>query len=171
MLESMNHIKDLFIRLLADGLIVPVVLIGAWALWRVSPAERRARYSRALMMALTALLIAKTASLLYHGVRPFVAMGTAPKAAYLQNGGFPSDHVLLVSTITLLVWANTRNSKLSMTLLMLSVLVAIGRVLALVHTPIDVTGAMVCALLAAQLWYGRDLWRMDSKVVKEAANG
>jgi len=152
----MEHIADLLIKFMADYLVVPIVLIGLWALLlRTPPAVRYQRVGRAVLMGLSALLIAKIASLLYQGQRPFVALGEAPKAAYLANPGFPSDHVLFVFAITAAVWATTRDVKLTAALLIMSCLVALGRILALVHTPIDVLGGIGCALLAAVLVYGR----------------
>lgn len=125
---------------------------------RVPAVNRQQLYLRAVGTGLTALLIAKTLGLFYHTERPFVASGVAPKASFLQNGGFPSDHVLLVFTITLIVWASTKNIKVSVLLLVLSALVGLGRVLALVHTPVDVVGGILCAAIAAFIWYGRSLF-------------
>lgn len=149
---------DLLIKLLADGLIIPIVLIGGWVMLRVPSESRQQLYLRAVGTGLTALLIAKTLGLFVHTERPFVAHGVAPKASFLQNGGFPSDHVLLVFTITLVVWAVTKNVGLSLLLLVLSILVGLGRVLALVHTPLDVAGGIICAVVAAALWYGKSLF-------------
>jgi membrane-associated phospholipid phosphatase len=149
---------DLLIRLMADGLMIPIVLIGGWVMLRVPAVNRQQLYLRAVGTGLTALLIAKTLGMFYHTERPFVVMGVEPKASFLQNGGFPSDHILLVFTITLIVWASTKNVKLSILLLTLSALVGVGRVLALVHTPMDVAGGIFCAAVAASIWYGRSLF-------------
>jgi undecaprenyl-diphosphatase len=147
-------IIDLAVAFIADLLVIPVVLIGAWVMLRLPRNVLYQRLARAFVTGLTAVLFAKIASLLYQGERPFVTLGTEPKAAYLNNPGFPSDHTLLVFTITFVVWASTKNRKLTGILLLLSSLVALGRVLALVHTPADVAGGIICALLAALLWYG-----------------
>ncbi len=152
---------DLLIEFIADLLVVPIVFLGAWAMLRLPKTVRYQRITRGLLTGLTALLLAKIASLFYQGERPFVALGLEPKAAYLNNPGFPSDHVLLVFAITFIVWASTKNRRLSGLLLIFSCLVALGRVLALVHTPIDVLGGFACALLAALLWYGRSFFKKD----------
>src|SRR5690349_13793448 len=107
---------DILITIIADILVFPIVLIGGWAILRLPPAIRFKAIARGVIMGLTALLFAKIASLLYQGERPFVAMGVAPKAAYLNNPGFPSDHVLFVVAITLVVWVSTKNKKLGLTL-------------------------------------------------------
>lgn len=159
----MQHVVDIIIRVMADGLVVPVVVLAAWALLRVPRKQWWGHFSRAVVMGLVAFWIAKIMSLLYQeGARPFMLLGVHAKAAFLNNPGFPSDHVLFVFSITFVVWAVTKSRVWGLTLLALSVLVAVGRVLALVHTPLDVAGGFVAALLAASLVYGRDFYRSKS---------
>jgi undecaprenyl-diphosphatase len=156
--SKIMQITDLFIKIIADYAVIFVVAIGAWAMLKVPKAKMYQSLARGFMVGLTALFIAKIASLLYQGERPFVQLGVDAKAAYLDNPGFPSDHVLLVFVITFIVWASTKNVKISVFLFVVSCLVAIGRILALVHTPIDVVGGIACAVIAALLWYSRSLF-------------
>ena len=60
--------------------------------------------------------------------------------------------MLFATAITLAVWFETRNKPITITLVVLTCLVGIGRVLALVHTPLDVIGGVVIACIGA-LWY------------------
>ena len=146
---------ETLIHFIADGTVVLVVLIGAYALIAKIPAARRYKaYCRILMAGLTAFLIAKLMATLYQPMeaRPFELMGVAPGAAYLDNPGFPSDHALFVTAILLAVWFETRDKLLTSILFALAVLVGFGRVLALVHTPLDVIGGIFAACVGA-LWY------------------
>lgn len=157
------------VRLIADGAVIPVVLIGIYALIYKVPANRRYEaYCRILMAGLTAFLVAKLMATLYQptGERPFELLGMAPGAAYLNNPGFPSDHALFVTAITFAVWFETRNKVLTSMLAVLVVLVGIGRVLALVHTPIDVIGGIIAATVGAA-WYLTD---SHSRARIESAN-
>jgi membrane-associated phospholipid phosphatase len=155
----MQHIGDIIIRIMADGLVVPIVLIAAWASLRLPRSVWWDQLSKGLLTGLIALWLAKLMSLFYQeGERPFMILGVHPKAAYLDNPGFPSDHVLFVFCITFVVWASTKNKSWSLTLLVLSILVAVGRVVALVHTPLDVIGGLAVAVAAATLVYGRHLY-------------
>lgn len=154
----MKTLERLIVILMADGLLIPVVLLGGWMMYKLPAAIRKRAYLLALGTAATAFAIAKTLGMFYHTERPFVMNGVAPGASYLKNGGFPSDHVLFVFTITLIVWASTKNVKVSLWLLGMSVLLGIGRVLALVHTPLDVAGGIFCAVVAAMLWYRKSLF-------------
>lgn len=146
---------DLLIRILADGLVIPIVLIGAYAILAKVPKNQRIQsYGRIIMAGLTALLLAKLVGSFWQPdvARPFVEMGVNAKAAYLDNAGFPSDHVLFSMAITLAVWFETQQRKTAAVLALLTALVALGRVIALVHTPLDVLGGFVFASFGA-LWY------------------
>jgi membrane-associated phospholipid phosphatase len=155
----MQHISDIIIRIMADGLVVPILLIAAWVGLRLPRTVWWDRLSKGILTGLVALWLAKIMSLFYQeGERPFMLLGVHPKAAYLNNPGFPSDHVLFVFCITFVIWASTKNKPWGITLLVLSILVAVGRVVALVHTPLDVAGGIVAALIAATIVYGRDLY-------------
>jgi len=143
------------IKLLADGLIVPIVLIAGYALlFRVPPKQRFESYVRIVMAGITAYLFAKLLGSVYQpsGERPFEILGVAAGASYLNNPGFPSDHALFAAFLTFAVWLEARQKALGVVMAMLTVLMCVGRVLALVHTPLDVTGGIVVAALGA-LWY------------------
>lgn len=143
------------IEFLADGALVPVVLLGVYALiWRIPKGKRFEAYCRILMAGLTAYLVAKLVGSIYQpsGERPFEILGVAPGASYLNNPGFPSDHVLFLSALTLAVWFETRSRTITIIMVVFTALVALGRVLALVHTPLDVIGGALIACVGA-LWY------------------
>ena len=156
---------DFLIRLIADYAVIAVVLLGAWAiLFKVPKGERFKAYSRILMAGLTAYLIAKFLASVYQPseLRPFELLGVNPGASYLNNPGFPSDHALFVTAIACAVWFETRMKKLSIVLASLVVVVCLGRVLALVHTPFDVIAGVGIALVGA-LWYSNQPRTSNSK--------
>mgnify|MGYP001185602335 FL=1 len=146
---------ELAIRLMADFLVIPIVLIAAFLLvFTIPKGKRFAAYSRILMAGLTAYLIARFVSVIYQPeeLRPFELLGVDPGASYLNNPGFPSDHMLFVTALVCAVWFETRQKKIAFLLFLMAVLVGVGRVLAHVHTPLDVVGGVVIALIGA-LWY------------------
>ncbi|MBL8159367.1 phosphatase PAP2 family protein [Candidatus Saccharibacteria bacterium] len=145
---------EFLIILLADYLVAPILLLAAWAVLRLPAKKRWQAIARGVVVALTALLFAKIIAQFYQGERPFETMGIKPGASYLPNPGFPSDHSLLVFTTVIVTYAATQRRRLGIALLTMAVLVALGRVLAHVHTPLDVIGGALCAALAGVLWYG-----------------
>lgn len=142
------------LRLLADGslliIVAVAVLLVLWGLrgrwWQAAPIV--------VMAGLTALLTGKVMSLLYQPAvaRPFLELGLEPGAAYIDNPGFPSDHALLATAAVLAVYAVGRHKKTAVVLGILVVAMGIGRVMALVHTPLDVV-AGIGAGLVGMLWY------------------
>lgn len=146
---------ETFVRLLADGAVIPVVLIGVWALiYKVPSNGRFQAYARILMAGMTAYLFAKLIGSVFQPAleRPFEQLGVSAGASFLDNPGFPSDHVLFCAAITLAVWFETGSKRLALILVGLTALVALGRILALVHSPLDVIGGVAIACLGA-LWY------------------
>jgi len=146
---------DVLVKVLADGMVIPVVLIGAWALLFKLPGSNRYKsYCRILLAGLTAYLLAKLIGGIYQPElqRPFELMGVQARASFLNNPGFPSDHILFCTAITLGVWFETRQKAVTALLAVCTLLVAVGRVAALVHSPLDVTGGIVIACIGA-LWY------------------
>jgi undecaprenyl-diphosphatase len=146
---------QLIVKLFADGAIIPIILIAGYALIFLVPKNHRFEsYARILMAGLTAYLLAKLLASVYQpsGERPFQLLGVSAGASYLNNPGFPSDHALFTAFLTLAVWFETRRKGLAITLAVLTLLVCVGRVLALVHTPFDVIGGLVVASVGA-LWY------------------
>lgn len=146
---------DIITRLVADGLVIVIAIIALYALIaRVPDGERYDRYTRIFMSGITAYLLAKFAGGLWQPeqLRPFEKLGVDPGAAYLNNPGFPSDHALLAVFLTLAVWFGTRNRVLTIIMLVLTIAMCVGRVVALVHTPLDIVGSWVIAGVAA-VWY------------------
>ena len=146
---------QIFIHFIADGAVILVILIAAYTLlFKIPRGGRFEAYSRILMAGLTSYLIAKFVASIYQPSfeRPFEILGVEPGALYLNNPGFPSDHALFITAITAAVWFETRRKKTTMLLVILVAAICIGRVVALVHTPLDVIGGIVIGLIGA-VWY------------------
>jgi undecaprenyl-diphosphatase len=143
-----------FVQLIADYAVFPVVLLGGWALLTIPKGQRYRAYCRILLAGLTTFLLAKLLATVYQPTeaRPYELLGVTAGASYLDNPGFPSDHALFVTTIALAVWFETRRKAISLILAILVVAVCAGRVLALVHTPLDVIAGVAVACIGS-LWY------------------
>ncbi|MBC7868977.1 phosphatase PAP2 family protein [Candidatus Saccharibacteria bacterium] len=146
---------DTVIRIIADGAVVPVILIGSYMLvFKIPRGHRFEAYTRILLAGLTAYLIAKLIGSIYQPSieRPFELLGVQAGASFLNNPGFPSDHALFVTAITCAVWFETKHRTVSLILASLTLIVCVGRVLALVHTPTDVIFGVLIGLIGS-LWY------------------
>ena len=146
----------MFVELFADkGLIAVVLLSGVVGLyWLVKEKPNlQVLFPYVLMAGLTSLLAAKLMSLLpIQQARPFIQQGVEAGAAFIDNPGFPSDHALVATVVVMAVFVLTPYRKISYVLMVLALLMGIARVLALVHTPLDIVGG-VAAGLVGTLWY------------------
>lgn len=151
------------IPLIADGLMIPLVLIALYALLAKVPAKYRYdRYTRVFMAGISSYILAKYIGYFWQPstTRPFEELGVEPGASFLNNPGFPSDHALFAGFLTLAVWYASRSVKLTVLMVVLTLLVGIGRVLALVHSPLDILGGLVIAGAGA-IWYVSPLDKME----------
>lgn len=161
-------ILDTLIRILADDmLIIMIAISGIFLLIGVDKKKRLSYYARIILAGLTSLVVAKFMAALFQpeGTRPFEQLGLTPGASYLNNPGFPSDHALLATAIFFAVWFAVRKKWLTILLAVLVVAICAGRVLALVHTPLDVLGGMGAAAIGA-LWYIDELVNKPKKKSK-----
>lgn len=146
---------EVLTKLLADGLMVPIGMIAVYALfWRAPKQHRYDRYTYVLMAGVSSYFLAKIIGALWQptAMRPFEQLGVAAGASSLNNPGFPSDHALFSMFLTLAVWYVSRDNRLAISMFALTLIVCVGRVIALVHTPLDVTGGIVIACVGA-FWY------------------
>lgn len=149
---------DTLIRLIADeALIIMIALAGLALLGLVNKRQRLDYYARIVLAGLTGLLVAKFMAAVFQPatVRPFEKLGITPGASYLDNPGFPSDHALLATAIFFAVWFAVRKKWLTALMAVFVLMICVGRVLALVHTPLDVVGGILAASIGA-LWYLED---------------
>lgn len=156
---------DFFVKLIADYSVFVVVGLAAFALLRIPNNQKFRAYARILMAGLTAFLLAKLIASVWQPseARPYELAGVAAGASYLDNPGFPSDHALFVTAIALAVWFESRSKWISLILAAMVVVVCIGRVVALVHTPLDVIAGVIIACLGAVWYLQRDRLELPKK--------
>ena len=160
------------VKLLADGLMFPIIVLAAYALILKAPVKNRYdTYTRIFMAGITSYMFAKFLGAWWQpeALRPFEKLGLEAGASYLNNPGFPSDHALFAGFLTLAVWYGTRHRKLTIAMVVLTLMVCVGRVLALVHTPLDVIGGLLVAGIGS-VWYWTDLKKVFRKRLAKRSN-
>lgn len=142
------------LQLVADGTLILIVAVSAPIVFLWLRRGTWVKLPILIMVGLTSLLTGKIMSLLYQPAfaRPFLELGVQPGAAYIDNPGFPSDHALLATVSVVAVYIATRNKRLTIILAAMIVLMSLGRILALVHTPLDVFFG-IAAGLSGSIWY------------------
>ncbi len=140
------------------------VLAGAFGVfWTVEKQERRKFIITALVAAVIAIALTKSAGALYFDPRPFTH-GVTALIPHEPDNRFPSDHTVLSFAAASIAYAFSK--KIGMVLMVLALPVGVCRVLAGIHSPIDiVAGAMFgCVAAICGFWIanrfepGRDAW-------------
>ena len=152
----MGDMNDDLIRLMADWLMFGIGGLALYAFAFQVPRKQWWYWGwRIVAAGLTCYLVAKIVGHFYQPaeLRPFELLGLEPGAAYLPNPGFPSDHALFAMFLTLAVWYSTRHRLISGIMLAMTLIVCTGRVLALVHTPLDVIGGLLIAFTGIGWYY------------------
>lgn len=143
------------IAFFADWLLIVLLATAATALlFGTSVSEKRRSYPYVIMAGLTSLLFGKLMSLVYQPAseRPFIEQGVEAGAAYIDNPGFPSDHVLLSVIVALTAIVFVKKRWLQVLMIVFVIGIGAGRILALVHTPLDIVGGVVAGL-SGGVWY------------------
>ncbi|MHB1316740.1 MAG: phosphatase PAP2 family protein [Minisyncoccota bacterium] len=96
-------------------------------------------------------IMALVAGHFYYNPRPFVTRSFTPLIPHAPDNGFPSDHVLLASFTAVIL--SFYNRKIAGILWILTIFIAICRVLSGVHHPIDVIGSIAISILSTSITY------------------
>lgn len=94
-------------------------------------------------------IIGKISGFIISDPRPFVVQHIQPLIHASTDNGFPSDHTLLSMTIAVVIF--TYNRKIGLLLVLLSLIVGAGRVMANIHHPLDIEGSIIIAIVTTHI--------------------
>ena len=147
-----------------------IVLVGVlWvAAWYLAPRNSKMRFILATVLAgIIALILSRIAGKLYFDPRPFVREHVTPLISHAPDNGFPSDHALLTMTLTAVTYFFSK--KIAYGMLAATILVGVARVLAKVHSPIDIAGAWVLGVIGAIAGFCAANWAWKHYIQKHEA--
>jgi len=141
-----------FIILYTAKYLYLLILLVAGIYWLTLPKKQKIQM---LVLGATAailsFLLAKVGSALFYDPRPFVSHNVVPIYPHGADNGFPSDHTLLSACVAFVVYAV--NKKVGAVLAVLALFVGIARVAGHIHSPIDIAGSIVFAMLGTVVAY------------------
>jgi undecaprenyl-diphosphatase len=149
---------DSLIIFCAKDVIVLVVLGWLLTLWRINKDLRRQFIVATVLAGIFALVLSRIASKLYYDPRPFVSQHIKPLIDHAADNGFPSDHALFTMTLTAVAYFYSR--KLAALMLIGTILVGVARVLAHVHSPIDIAFGWLIGCVGAGLGFYVARWAL-----------
>jgi undecaprenyl-diphosphatase len=104
-----------------------------------------------LLAGAVAYILIKVANGAYYDPRPFVTQHINPLVPIGADNGFPSEHTVFTMTLSSVIYLYNR--RLGVTALIITAAVGISRVLAHVHSPIDVVVGVVIGAVAGVAGY------------------
>ena len=145
-----------FAIFIANDLLYCMILLFAW-FWLRGNYDTKKQILKAFIFTSIAILISQCISHVYYHPRPFVMEVGRTLIYHAPNGSFPSDHMLIFSTIAF-SYLFSAQRKLGIFLLVMAWLVAWSRVYLGVHFPLDMLGAFLLAF--ALNFFGLKLWNL-----------
>ena len=145
-----------FAIFIANDLLYCMILLFAW-FWLRGNYDTKKQILKAFIFTSIAILISQCISHVYYHPRPFVMEVGRTLIYHAPNGSFPSDHMLIFSSIAF-SYLFSAQRKLGIFLLIMAWLVAWSRVYLGVHFPLDMLGAFLLAF--ALNFFGLKLWTL-----------
>jgi len=145
-----------FAIFIANDLLYCMILLFAW-FWLRGNYDTKKQILKAFIFTSIAILISQCISHVYYHPRPFVMEVGRTLIYHAPNGSFPSDHMLIFSSIAF-SYLFSAQRKLGIFLLFMAWLVAWSRVYLGVHFPLDMLGAFLLAF--ALNFFGLTLWNL-----------
>ena len=154
-----------FAIFIANDLLYCMILLFAW-FWLRGNYDTKKQILKAFIFTSIAILISQCISHVYYHPRPFVMEVGRTLIYHAPNGSFPSDHMLIFSSIAF-SYLFSAQRKLGISLLIMAWLVAWSRVYLGVHFPLDMLGAFLLAF--ALNFFGLKLWNLYKEKIMQWA--
>ena len=154
-----------FAIFIANDLLYCIILLFAW-FWLRGNYDTKKQILKAFIFTSIAILISQCISHVYYHPRPFVMEIGRTLIYHAPNGSFPSDHMLIFSSIAF-SYLFSAQRKLGIFLLVMAWLVAWSRVYLGVHFPLDMLGAFLLAF--ALNFFGLKLWNLYKEKIMQWA--
>lgn len=138
-------LQDLFITFIASFLIW-IMFAGLLVLWVIDGRIKKEQVLHALFSAFVGWLITELIKSLINTRRPFITNGGEPITITTpEDEAFPSGHSTAAFAVAVSIWLHDK--KIGAIYMFSAFLVALGRILANVHYPLDtIVGALIGTL-------------------------
>lgn len=143
----------------ANYLLIFVVLGTGIAWLKVDKATKLRFAVAAIIGGIVALVLSRIAGHVYFDPRPFVSRHVVPLIPHAADNGFPSDHALFTGMLTAITYFYSK--KIASVMLLLTIAVGVARVLANVHSPLDILAAWILGTVGAVVGYIISSWLYD----------
>ncbi|MDR0398107.1 MAG: phosphatase PAP2 family protein [Candidatus Nomurabacteria bacterium] len=149
---------EAIIKFLAEYMVFVMVLVsgGLFLLELIKTEGSKQRITKIAFVG-AAFMVAFVIGQALHFVpietsRPYEQQGKTALVDHSDDSPFPSDHTLLAFSAAFMVLFMTRYKKWGVVMLLLACSVSAGRLMALVHSPLDIAGGIAVAGVGTSLY-------------------
>lgn len=135
----------------AKYLFLAVVLILGFVWLKAGKTKKIELVAATILAGILAYGLMKFASWLYYDPRPFVAQHIKPLVSHGADNGFPSEHTVFTMMVSSVIYLY--NKRLGFIALAITLIVGTSRVLAHVHSPIDIVAGVAIGATAGAAGY------------------
>ena len=135
----------------AKYLFILAILIAALVYFKLTR-NRRLQFAAAIILGgLLAVILVKILGKLYYHPRPFTLTGVKPLVSHAPDNGFPSEHATYTTVVaTTLYFYRKQFAALAF---IVAILVSYSRVLAHVHSTVDILAGIIAGVVAGICGY------------------
>lgn len=134
------------IIIFAAKYVVFIIPLIAFVYWLTLGKKQKLQFALyGIITLIITFILTRIGSTFYYDPRPFADGSVTPLLPHAADNGFPSDHTALAASVAVATFLV--NKKLGIILGLLAILVGASRVVAHVHSPIDIIGSIVFACI------------------------
>lgn len=135
----------------AKYLFIFSILIAGLVYLKLSRSRRLQFAGSVIIGGILAVILVKVLGKLYYHPRPFTVTHVKPLVAHAADNGFPSEHATYTATIAAAIYFYRK--KLAILAFALAILVGYSRVLAHVHSALDILAGLAAGIVAGACGY------------------
>lgn len=126
--------------------VVFIIPLIAFIYWLTLGKRQKVQFALyGIITLIVTFILTRIGSAAYFDPRPFADGTVTPLLPHAADNGFPSDHTALAASVAVATFL--MNKKLGIILGLVAILVGASRVVAHVHSPIDIIGSIVFACI------------------------
>jgi undecaprenyl-diphosphatase len=135
----------------AKYLFLSVIFILGFVWLRANRTNKIRLTVATIIAGILAYGLMKVAGSLFYDPRPFVTHHIKPLVSHGADNGFPSEHTVFTMTLSSIIYLYSRH--LGAIALAITLVVGVSRVLAHVHSPVDIAAGVVIGAVAGMAGY------------------
>jgi len=154
---------------MSEGIVIFLASFAIWAmfagllvLWLIDGRIKKEVALHAIISAVAAWILAEMIKSFFPTFRPFEITGLTPLTLTVPtDAAFPSGHAASAFAMAISVWQH--NKKIGTFFIIAALGVGVGRVLGMVHSPLDIAGGATLGIIISLIFGRLHVWKLISR--------